>query len=417
MMMAPHSPVEAAAGGGVVRLRLNDTIHPITQEYVERGIAEAKQSGAAAVLIEINTPGGLLDATRKIIEAILASPVPVIVYVTPSGSRAASAGLFILEAADVAAMAPGTNTGAAHPVILGGPKLDDVMAKKMENDAAALMRSVVQKRGRNVELAEAGVRESKSFTEQEALKEKLIDVVAADNASLFQQLNGREVTRFDGTKMKLQLAGAPVRDFDLTLRERMLAYLMDPNVAFLLFSIGMLALYAEFNHPGAVLPGVVGGIFILLAVFAMHLLPTSMAAVALILAAFVLFGLEAKFVSHGVLALGGIVALVLGGLLLVDGPIPEMRVRLATALGVGLPLGLITVFLMRIAARARRNKVTTGSEGMVGQTGVARTALAPAGKVFVHGELWDATAETAISAGDAVVVLGVEGLRLTVKEG
>jgi membrane-bound serine protease (ClpP class) len=364
-------------------------------------------------LIELNTPGGLVDSTRQIIEKIVASPVPVIIYVTPSGSRAASAGFFILESADVAAMAPGTNTGAAHPVILGG-KMDDIMKQKMENDAAALMRSVVAKRGRNVELAESAVRESKSFTEQEALDKKLIEYVARDEQDLFRQLSGKSFKRFNGETVALDLANQPVRDYRMTLKQRILTYIMDPNVAFILLAIGALALYAEFNHPGAVIPGTVGVVFILLAVFALNLLPVRFAALFLILGAFVLFALEAKFATHGVLTIGGITLLVMGGLLLVDGPIPEMRVRLVTALAVSIPLGIITAFLMSIAMRARRNKVVTGEQGLVGEFGVAETALIPGGKVFVHGELWNAVSQINIPAGERVVIRQVDGLTLRV---
>ena len=274
---------------------VNDAIHPITDEYIGRAIAEAERNKDQALLIEINTPGGLLDSTRDIIEKILASPVPVIIYVTPSGSRAASAGFFILESADVAAMAPGTNTGAAHPVTLGGGKMDDVMKEKMENDSAALMRSVVAKRGRNVEVAETAVRQSKSFTDQEALSQKLIDYVATSEEDLFKQLQGKQVKRFNGQTVTLNLVGEPIRPFDMTLKQHILAYLMDPNIAFILLAVGALALYAEFNHPGAVVPGTVGVVFILLAVFALNLLPTRFAAVVLIFASFILFALEAKF--------------------------------------------------------------------------------------------------------------------------
>ncbi len=307
----------------VLKITINDSIHPITDEYIGRAIAEAQLKKDQALLIEINTPGGLLESTRDIIEKIVASPVPVIIYVTPSGSRAASAGFFILESADVAAMAPGTNTGAAHPVTIGGGKMDDVMKEKLENDSAALMRSVVTKRGRNVEVSESAVRQSKSFTEQEALSQKLIDYVAPTEDDLFKQMQGKPVKRFDGKTVTLNLVGEPVVNFDLTLRQRILAYLMDPNIAFILLAVGALALYAEFNHPGAVVPGTVGVIFILLAVFALNLLPTRFAAVVLIFASFALFALEAKFATHGVLALGGITTLTLGGLLLVDATDPR----------------------------------------------------------------------------------------------
>src|SRR3984885_5020668 len=252
----------------VLKVVVNDTIQPVTEEYIARAISEAERRNDRAILIEINTPGGLVDSTRKIIETITNSSVPVIIYVTPSGSRAASAGFFILESADVAAMAPGTNTGAAHPVTIGGGKMDDVMKEKLENDTAALMRSVVSKRGRNVEIAETAVRQSKSFTDQEALSQKLIDYVAPSENDLFQQLQGKQVKRFSGQTITLNLVGNLVRPFDMTLKQQILAYLLDPNVAFILLAVGALALYAEFNHPGAVVPGTVGVVFILLAVFA-----------------------------------------------------------------------------------------------------------------------------------------------------
>lgn len=406
--------VSVASSAQVLKIVVDDTIQPITDEYIGRAIAQAERNKDQALLIALNTPGGLLDSTRDIIEKILASPVPVIIYVAPSGSRAASAGFFMLESADVAAMAPGTNTGAAHPVTIGGGKLDDVMKEKLENDSAAFMRSFVAQRGRNVEVAESAVRQSKSFTEQEALSQKLIDCVASNEQDLFKQIQGKPVKRFNGQTVTLRLEGQPVHDYDMTLKERILAYLMDPNVAFILLAVGALALYAEFNHPGAVVPGVVGLIFILLAIFALNLLPTRFAALVLILTAFVLFALEAKFVTHGVLTIGGIAALTLGGLLLVDAPIPEMRVRLVTALAVSIPLGMITAFLMSIAWRARANKVVTGTQGLIGEIGMAQTALSPQGKVFVHGELWDAIASANIPPGQTVVVRQVDGLQLQV---
>jgi membrane-bound serine protease (ClpP class) len=414
IILALSSLLSSSASADVLKIVVNDAIHPITAEYIDRALQSAAANHDQAVLIEINTPGGLVDSTRDIIEKIIASPVPVIIYVTPSGSRAASAGFFILESADVAAMAPGTNTGAAHPVILGG-KMDDVMKQKMENDAAALMRSVVAKRGRNVELAESAVRESKSFTDQEALDKKLIEYIATNDQDLFRQMNGKSLKRFNGAAVTLNLADQPVIDYRMTLKQRILSYIMDPNVAFILLAIGALSLYAEFNHPGAVIPGTVGVVFILLAAFALNLLPTRFAALVLIAGAFALFALEAKFVSHGVLTIGGITLLVIGGLLLVDAPIPEMRVRLVTALSVSIPLGIITAFLMSIAVRARRNKVVTGSEGLIGETGLAQSALSPQGKVFVHGELWDAISSVSISAGERVIVKKVDGLTLQVE--
>jgi len=401
---------------GVVKIRLDDTIQPVSDEYIGRAIEQARQTNADAVLIELNTPGGLVDSTRSIIEKILASPVPVIVYVAPTGARAASAGFFILESADVAAMAPGTNTGAAHPVTLGGEKMDDVMKEKVTNDSAAFMRSFVGPRGRNVALAESAVRESKSWTDKEALDQHLIDYVARDQEDLFKQMEGKPVKRFDGKTTTLNLVGEPVVVLQMTVKQRILDFLLDPNIAFLVLAIGALALYAEFNHPGAVVPGVVGIVFILLALFALNLLPTRYAAFTLIVAAFVMFALEAKFATHGILAIAGIALMTIGGLLLVDGPIPELRVKLWTALSISVPLGLITVFLMSIALKARRNKVVTGKQGMIGSVGEARTDIDPEGKVFVQGELWNAHAPSRVRMGEQVVVKKMEGLELEVEK-
>jgi len=401
----------------VLKVVVNDTIQPISQEYISRAIDEAKRRGDQAVLIELNTPGGLVSSTREIMEKITSSAIPVIVYVTPTGGHAGSAGIFILESADVAAMAPGTAAGAAHPVAFIGPvqlKPDDVMKQKMENDAAALMRSVTSKRGRNIEAAESAVRESKSFSDQEALSQHLIDYVASNPEDLFRQMQGKSFKRFNGDAATLALSGQAIAAFDMTLKERILDVLMEPDFAFLILAIGALALYFEFNHPGAVIPGTIGVVFILIGVFALNLLPTRFAALGLILGAFVLFAAEAKFVTHGILTVGGIVLLTLGGLLLVDAPIPEMRVHLATALAVSVPFGVITAFLMSIAVKARRNKVVTGAQGLIGQTGVAQTALSPSGKVFVHGELWDAVASSNLPVGQMVVVRGVEDLTLRV---
>jgi membrane-bound serine protease (ClpP class) len=402
----------------VLKIVVNDTIQPITEEYIARAIDEAQRRNDQAVLIEINTPGGLVESTRHIIEKITSSQVPVILYVAPSGSRAGSAGIFILEAADIAAMAPGTNAGAAHPVLLFGPnqvKTDDEMKQKIENDSAALMRSVVSRRGRNVELAESAVRESKSFTDQEALAQHLIDYIASSEEDLFRQMDGKSFKRFNGQEVTLNLSGQPIVPFGMTIKEQILGYLMDPNLAFILLAIGALALYAEFNHPGAVVPGTVGVVFILVAAFALNLLPTRFAALGLILAAFALFAAEAKFASHGVLTVGGIALLTLGGLLLVDSPIPEMRVHLLTALAVSIPLGMITAFLMSIALKARRNKLVSGAQGLIGETGIAQSSLSPRGKIFVHGELWDAVSSSDVSVGESVIVRRIDGLVLQVE--
>lgn len=402
------------ANAAVLRVPLNDMIHPVSDEYIGRALAEAERAHHDAVIIELRTPGGLLDSTRSIVEKIMTARVPVIVYVSPSGSTAASAGFFILQAADIAAMAPGTNTGAAHPVLFG-EKMDEIMKTKVENDAAAFMRTIATRRGRNVPVAESAVRQSKSFTEQEALSQKLIDVIAPDVPALLRSINGRNIRLYNGKSATLNVASKQVITYEMTLKESVLAKLMNPNIAFLLFMLGGLALLAEFNHPGAVVPGVVGIVAILLALFALNLLPTRYAALALLLAAFALFALEAKYATHGILGIGGIVCMIFGGLFLVDGPIPEMRVNIWTALAVSIPFGLIVVFLTTLSLRARGQRVTTGQEGMIGEIGVARTELAPSGKVFVHGELWNAVARGDVAAGARVRVSAIDGLQLLVE--
>lgn len=403
------------ASADVLKIVLDDTIQAATAERVERALEHAAAIKADAVLIELSTPGGVMSSMREIMQKIVESPVPVIIYVTPSGSRAASAGFFILESADVAAMAPGTNTGAAHPVGPFGGDIQGAMGEKVMNDAAALMRSFVSKRGRNIDVAESTVRQSKSFTENEALSQKLIDYVAKDEQDLFRQIASKPIKRFNGETITLDLVGKKEQVLQPTLKEQILAFLMEPDIAFILLAIGALALYAEFNHPGAVWPGTVGIVFIVLAIFALHLLPIRFAAVGLILASFALFALDAKFGTHGALAVGGIVTLVIGALLLVDSPIPEMRVHLATALAVSIPVGAITALLISVALRARRNKIVTGIEGLIGEVAVAQTALAPAGKVFVHGEIWDAVSSANVSVGEKVRVRKVNGLELTVE--
>ena len=406
--------VAVSVHADVVRIVVDGTINPVSAEYIERGLARASDQHAQALLIEIRTPGGLSDSTRQIIAKMLASPVPVIVYVYPSGSRSASAGFYILEAADIAVMAPGTNTGAAHPVLMG-ITMDPVMKEKLENDSAAFIRSYAAKRGRNVEVAESAVRQSKSFTDQEALQQHLIDYVAKDFSDLLKQIDGKTITRFDGRTLVLHTAGAQIADYSMSLKELILSFLMDPNISFLILMIGLAAIYAELNHPGAIIPGVVGIIFVVLAVFALNLLPLRFAGVALILTAFILFALEAKFATHGALGIGGIAVMILGALLLVDGPIPQMRIHPVTAIAVSITFGLLTIFLLNIAVRARRGKVVTGDQGLIGELGTAQTQLKPDGKVFVHGEIWNAYSPSGAEPGQTVRVSAVRDLVLTVE--
>jgi membrane-bound serine protease (ClpP class) len=398
----------------VIVIHLDDTIQPISADYMARGLEAAAAQHANAVLIEINTPGGLLDSMRQMVSKVIASPIPVIVYVAPSGARAGSAGFFLLEAADVAAMTPGSNAGAAHPVVMGA-KLDDTMKQKLENDTAAFLRSYVARRGRNVQAAEDAVRSSKSYSDQEALQLKLIDLVAPDDASLLNDIDGRTITRFDGSKVVLHTRGAELVAVDPTLREEILDRLTDPNLAVLVLMVGGLLIYVEFNTPGTIIPGTLGTILVLLALFGLNLLPVRYTSVMLLLAAFALLILEAHFASHGVLAAAGILCLVIGALTLVDGPIPELRVHLATALSAGLAFGLITVFLLRLALRARRSKVRMGADAMIGQIAVVTQPLAPSGQVMVNGELWQAESATPAALGEQVRVRGLRDLTLLVE--
>jgi membrane-bound serine protease (ClpP class) len=398
----------------VILIHLDDTIQPISADYLARGLDAAAVQHASAVLIEINTPGGLLDSMRQMVSKIIASPVPVIVYVAPSGSRAGSAGFFLLEAADVAAMAPGSNAGAAHPVVEGG-KLDDIMKQKVENDTAAFLRSYVARRGRNVQAAEDAVRSSKSYSDQEALQLKLIDLVAPDDAALLNTVDGRTITRFDGSKTVLHTRGAQLVAVDPTLREEILDRLTDPNLAVLVLVVGGLLIYVEFNTPGTIIPGTLGTIMLVLGLFALNLLPVRYTSVMLLAAAFALLILEAKFATHGVLAAAGIVSLVIGALTLVDAPIPELRVHLGTALSTGLAFGLITVFLLRLALRARRSKVRMGGDAMIGLIAVVTQPLSPSGQVMVNGELWQAESATPAALGDQVRVRGLRDLTLLVE--
>ncbi|HEY2913391.1 MAG TPA: nodulation protein NfeD, partial [Candidatus Angelobacter sp.] len=393
---------------------VDDAIHPVVTERIARAIQEAQRTHADAVLIELRTPGGLVTATIDIVHEILTSPVPVIVYVAPAGNRAASAGFYILEAADIAAMAPGTNTGAAHPVI-SGETMDPVLKDKLENDAAAHLRSYSGKRGRNVEVAESAVRQSKSFSADEALSKHLIDYVAKDENDLFRQLDGKTITRFDGSKTVLHLAGKGVIVQEETLKQEILSFMMNPSISFMIFAVGLLCIFFEFNHPGAVLPGVVGFIAVSISLYTLQLLPLRSMAVVMIIASFAMFILEAKLQTHGIVGAGGIVLMVLGALLLVDGPIPQMRVQLWAAMAVAVPIGIITIFLMTIALKARRNKVVTGEQGMIGEVAIVCAPLTPSGKVFVQGELWDAVSPTNVDAGHRVVVRGVENLVLHVE--
>jgi membrane-bound serine protease (ClpP class) len=397
----------------VDKLVLDDTIQSVSAGLLERAIAHANSQGAVALLIEINTPGGLVDSMRTMAGAILSSRVPVIVYVAPAGARAGSAGFFLLEAADVAAMAPGTNAGAAHVVFEGG-KPDEVLSQKVENDAEAFLRSYVAKRNRNTEAAIAAVASSHSYTAEEALDQHLIDVIAPNDAQLLDKIDGRQITLMDGSKLTLHTKNAHIEVVQPTMRENLLGWLVNPNIALLLLVGGALLIYLEFNTPGTIVPGALGTLMVLLGVFALDLLPIRFTAVLLLIAAFALMFLEAKFGGHGVLALTGIVCLTFGMLTLIAAPIPELRVNPWVAVGVSLGFGSITVFLVRLAFRARRLKARLGADAMVGSEATAMEPLAPEGHVLVEGEIWRAVASEAVPAGARLRVVGHEQYLLRV---
>jgi membrane-bound serine protease (ClpP class) len=402
----------------VVKLTIHDTIQPITAAYLKRGLDDAASHHAAAVLVSLGTPGGLLESTRQMVADIEASPVPVIIFIEPSGSRAGSAGFFLLEAADVAAMAPGTNAGAAHP-ILEGTTMDPVLKQKIENDAAAFLRSYVTIRGRDAASAEDAVRNSKSYSENEALKLHLIDVVAQDDNALVATLNGNTIKRFSGTSTRLDLADAQIEALLPSTRERLLTRLTSPDLDVLLLLCGGLLIYLEFNVPGTIVPGALGTLMVLLAIFGLNLLPIQHTAVLLLFAALALMVLEAKFASHGVLGLTGVLCLVFGLATLVDGPTPEMRVHFGVAAGAGTGFGVVTFALTWIALRARRAKRLTGAQAMLGQPAVAITPLDPstAGQVEVRGEIWQAMLAPgllSLPAGAKLTIRAIDGLTLTV---
>jgi membrane-bound serine protease (ClpP class) len=399
----------------VVQINLDGVVQAVSADYVVRGIEFANRTNADAILLELSTPGGLGDSMRDIVRAVMNSRVPVITYVYPSGSRAASAGFFILLSGDVAVMAPGTNTGAAHPVMIGGMSAGKTEETKILNDSAAFIRSIADTRGRNAKMAEDGVRQSISLTSQEALQNNLINAIANSPEDIFKQFNGKTIKRSNGSEMVLDLAGARIVPYQMPWFKRVLSWVSDPNIAFILGAIGVLGLYIEFTHPGGVLPGVVGAIALVLALFGFHMMPINYAGVALILIGLALFGLEAAYTSHGVLATGGIAAVTFGSMILINSPWPGTRIYLATTLSVVIPLAVITVVLMRFAWRATRSKSVTGEEGLVNSIGVARTDLNPGGKVFVRGELWEARAEQHIPPGGRVRVRKVEGLTLLVE--
>ena len=407
-------PASSSVGSELVYVATYEgVINPVAAEYINHVLTEAQEGAAAAVVIRLDTPGGLDTSMRLIIKDITSSPVPVIVYVAPSGGRAASAGVFILYAAHIAAMAPSTNVGAAHPVAMGGGEMDAVMKEKVENDAAAYIKSIAEKRGRNVKWAEDAVRKSVSVTEKEALGLKVIDLIADDVPSLLAAVDGRQVITGAG-KIVLHTKGALLKDLPMGWRLEALKALSDPNIAFILMTLGTIGLLAELYNPGAILPGIVGAISLILAFYSLQTLPVNYAGVLLIILGIVLFILEIKVMSYGLLSLVGLASLIFGALLLVKTDAPFLRVSLSFIIPTAVLVGTVLMTLTWIAVKTQRRHSVTGAEGMVGTIALAKTDVAPRGRVFVHGEIWDAVSDEPIREGEEARIKAVSGLTLKV---
>lgn len=407
------SHIQAAGAAEVVVATYEGVINPVAAEYLHDAIVSAESTGATALIVKLDTPGGLDTSMRLIVKDITASTVPVVVFVAPSGARAASAGVFLTMAAHVAAMAAGTNIGAAHPVAMGGGEMDTTMKEKVENDAVAYIKSLAQQRGRNVAWAEDAVRKSVSVTEQEALKLKLIDIVADDVPALLTQLHGRKVT-VSGGSVTLMTDGGPVREFSMGLRLELLQALSDPNIAYLLMTIGTVGILAELYNPGAILPGIVGAISLILAFYSLQSLPINYAGVLLLILGIVFFVLEASVVSYGLLALGGVASMLFGSLMLIKSDAEMFQLSWAVIIPVIMTTAAVTLFLVGMGVRAMRRAPETGSEGMVGMIGIAKTSLSPHGQLSIHGELWDAISDVPAEPGTMAKVLRIEGLTLYV---
>ena len=409
-----RAPAEAPL---VLAATVDSVIHPVSADFMVSAIRRAEAERAALLVFTLRTPGGLVDSTREITTAIVASRVPVVVFIAPSGARAASAGFIITMASDLAAMAPGTHIGAAHPVSGSGEKVDETMSKKMTSDVAASARALASHRGRNLELVEQAVTESRSYTEQEASQARppLVEVIAADVADLLRKIDGRQIARFDGRKEVLRTRGARVVPIEMNWRQRILSAIAHPQVAYILFTLGTLGLTIELWSPGAILPGVVGAICLLLAFFAFSILPINYAGLLLIVFGLAMIMLEVKFTSYGVLGAGGVTSLVVGSLMLVDASAPDLRLSLSFVLPIALGIAAIILFLVRLAVAAQRERSVTGTAGMTGELGRALSAVtADGGQVLVHGEIWNAQSDVPIPPGGRVRVVAVNGLTLVV---
>lgn len=404
------SPVFA---GNIHYLTVDGIVNPVMSEFITKGIQDAAKENAEAVVIQLDTPGGLDLSMRDIVKAILSADVPIIVYVAPAGSRAASAGVFITYAAHIAAMAPGTNIGSAHPVAMGGEKMDETMMKKVENDAVAYIKGIATKRRRNTEWAEKAVRQSINVPAEEALKLKVIDLIAQDKKALLEAIDGRKVEIISGERV-LKTAKAEIKDIEMGLRHRILNAITNPNVAYILMMIGLIGLYFELSNPGLILPGVVGAICLVLAFYAFQTLSVNYAGLLLIGLAALFFIAEIKVMSYGLLTVAGIIALTLGSLMLFESPLPFMQVSLWVVLPMVISITVIFLGAMYYGLKIRHKKPISGAEGLLDETGAANTDIGKEGKVFIDGEYWDAWSDEPIKAGEQVKVLEVSGLRLKV---
>jgi membrane-bound serine protease (ClpP class) len=404
-----------AQGKVIYLLRVDGIINPASADYIVKGIDKAEKEGAACLVIEMDTPGGLMESMRAIVKRMLNASLPVVVYVAPSGSRAGSAGVFITMAANIAAMAPGTNIGAAHPVQMGEKETNKEMEAKILNDTVAYIKTIAKQRGRNEQWAEKAVRESVSVKEDEALKLGVIDLVSPSLGDLLSRIDGKRIELASGNWVTLKTEGLAIKTLKMSFRDQLLSIISDPNIALILFMLGVYGILFEFWSPGAIFPGVIGGICIILAFFAFQMLPINYAGVALILLGIIMFIAEIKITSYGILSIGGVISILLGSLMLIDSPAEFLRISFVSVI---LPVVLVSaaffLFALTMVVRAQRRRPTTGKEGLIGQTGVATTDLKPEGVVEIRGELWGAVAEERIRAGEKVRVETMEGMKVKV---
>ena len=400
----------------IYSIEVDAIINPATAKFITDSIDEATQQGAQCLIIQLDTPGGLMESMRIIVKKILASNIPIIVYVAPGGARAASAGVFITIAAHIAVMAPGTHIGAAHPVTLGAEgKESKTMTEKVVNDAVADIKATAKTRGRNVDWAEKAVRKSVSITDEEALKLKVIDFISPDLQDLLTKIDGK-VVKFDGVTRTLLTKGVKPRSIQMSWRDRLLDIISNPTIAYILLMLGIYGIFFELSSPGAILPGVVGGIFLILAFYALQMLPVNYAGLALIFFAIILFIAEIKVVSHGLLAVGGVISLLLGSLMLFQSPGEYMKISLSVIIPAVLVSAGFFIFATTKAVKARLTKPTTGMEGLVGEVGIASTTIAPEGKISIHGEFWNVISNQTVEKGEKVQVIGSANLKLKVKK-